>query len=298
MSPPDLKRKRQLKTAVRTGRDANGDTPDWDEILAIAKDLAEKCRTLPLTTEVLETLTICAEFQDLNRAIDNPLTILQYAVWPEDGNFSADFRRWFKMEIPSPETADQERARKKQMSWALMLLVWLHAYRSSDYKLALDLLGRIKLFIDTFATGDYPCLGTRARWHFLYGECCRASRRFVEAENSFLVSQTLLHDRLRDRLIRFAHEPLRMDSEIRFSAISTARILTFLGWSEVQTGRLARGRQLLASAATLVAGTGPDYTRLFVGTRRAIALRRMAAADYKDNLAFQAFTELHSMNAE
>jgi hypothetical protein len=286
-----------LKSAVRTGRTERGEQQDWDLVRDQANELRKLAKNLPMTTNVLEAFTLCAEFQDLSRAPENQVSFFKEVVWPHGGDFDLDFDQWFKMVTPLDENINDRRERLRQMSWALMQLVWLHAYRASDYPLALKLLERIREFIKTFRDDkEFPCLGTLARWHFIYGECHRASRRFPDAEQSFLESQALLHRRLQNRLERYGSDRLRIDSEIRFSSISTARILTFLGWSEVQTGKLTRGSQLLASAATLVEGTGPDYTRLFVQTRRAIALRRLVTPDY--GAAGRAFEQLNAMNAE
>jgi len=222
---------------------------------------------------------------------------------------------WFH-NLPEPlrdlSEAD-EKIRTRQMAWARLEYIWLKYYRMGRFEEAIKHLRDIRTFIVRNLTGTqipsrWPSHGTLSRWHYFHAHCLRATRKFIQAEQEFATAQAEAHLRLRDKQLQaitaLNEHPSRIDAaariagEVRFSVICTSRILAALGRVALQQGQLRKAKQFLASAQTLIEGTGQEFMKLSVRCWHAIADRRLSDPRQTETGCLEALAQLKACSSD
>lgn len=177
----------------------------------------------------------------------------------------------------------------KQRVWVLMGVAFYQHYVDGEIDKGIQLLQELLAAIH-----HWSAPGTKSRAHFFLAHCYRARREFGKAEDHFLQAQVEAKARLVRELTEKARSAHEKELERLFSVSCSARILAGLAWVLVQQGRLARSRQLLFSAGTLLEATGQESLKLMVRYLTAVTERRLFDPLRNPAESDEALTELRA----
>lgn len=176
--------------------------------------------------------------------------------------------------IKSPQSLPPEyqgaegRAQRKLLRQKVMccLAYGFALYRKRDHITARDVLDSCRIFIEKtliYKNSDhpFPCWGTRARYHYFYGQLLRAEQQYHLASEQFVIASDYTRRRL-DQEKDQGKSADKLHIEQLFANHCVGKVLAFgFGWSARLQGSLSLAWNQLQSARVVLWDSQDEFLK-------------------------------------
>lgn len=170
--------------------------------------------------------------------------------------------------LPLEYQGPHARAQRKLLRQKVMccLAYGFALYRKRDYVTARDALDSCRIFIentliDKSSDHPFPCWGTRARYHYFYGQLLRAEQQYLLASEQFVIALDYARRRL-DQEKDQGKSADKLHIEQLFAHHCVGKVLAFgFGWSARLQGELSLAWNQLQSARVVLWDSQDEFLK-------------------------------------